>query len=132
MQGDLFVFVFVFVFVIVRTKEKDESSLIVWKLEASANQAKFLLLSLRWKCWEAGHEIWSYIKHININTRIHKYKCTHENRGNMEMVGGACHEIWSYIKYTNTNTQIHKHTCKNTTNTNMSNIEMVGGPSHET
>ena len=40
----------------------------------------------------AGHEIWSYIKHININTRIHKYKCTHENRGNMEMVGGPSDE----------------------------------------
>ena len=58
MQGNIFVFVYVvvfvysFVFVFVRTKEKDESSLIVWKLEASANQAKFLLLSLRWKCWE--------------------------------------------------------------------------------
>ena len=52
----------------------------------------------------------------------------------MEMLGGASHEIWSYIKYSNTNTQIHKHKCKNTTNAheNMSNIEMVGGPSHET
>ena len=81
MQGDLFVFVYVvvfvysFVFVFVRIKEKDESSLIVWKLEAAANQAKFLLLSLRWKCWE-GQVMKSG---LTSNTQIQTHKYTNTN-----------------------------------------------------
>ena len=80
MQGDLFVFEYVlvfvysFVFVFVRTKEKDESSLIVWKLEAAANQAKFLLLSLRWKCWEGQVMKSGLISNTQIQT--HEYTNT--------------------------------------------------------